>query len=110
MSWHSIIDATVTLYSWVDRENKQRVCVCAKLPYHDYDNERVDVIDWNIDNGTVHLKYRFSGDAYATIFDTDLPLVTERYSIPRPSPSKNWYLMEYEEAWKNKKTGKKVSI
>lgn len=114
MSWHSIIDATVILHSWLDREAKQQVHVCAQLPNHDYDNERIDVLDWKIFHGSAnsvaHLRYRFSPSDYAQIFDTDLPVVTERFDIPKPNKSKHWVISEYEDCWKNTKTGKKVPI
>jgi hypothetical protein len=104
----SIIGDLIVLYSYIDRENCERVNVCAKLPNEDYDGARPNVIDWKITDGAVLLRYQMRNDAYAPIYDTKFPVVIDRSKLSKPNRSKNWELDQYQDLWRNRKTGEKV--
>jgi len=106
----TIIGDLIILYSYIDRETCERVNVCAKLPNEEYDGARPNVIDWKITEGTVRLTYQMRNDAYAPIFDTAFPVVTDRTKLPKPNKSKNWELDQYQDLWRNRKTGEKVYL
>jgi hypothetical protein len=110
MNTSTIIGDLIILYGYIDRETCERVNVCAKLPRQEYNDERVHVIDWKIDDGVVRLTYQMRNDAYAPIFDTKFVVVQDRSKLPRPNKSKNWELDQYQDLWRNRKTGQKVYV
>ena len=105
-----VIKDHIILYGYIDRKTEERVNICAKLPNSDWDNERLNVLDWKIDGKTVKLAYQTRNDAYAPIFDCTLPVTTERIKLQRPNKSRYWKLDEYGDFWRNTKTRQKVWI
>lgn len=105
-----VIVDQVILYGYINRKTAERVNVCAKLPTKDWDNVRLHVLDWKIDGQGVKLTYQTRNDAYAPIYDNVFPLVTERTALQKPNKSRYWQLDEYQDIWRNRKTGQKVYI
>ena len=106
MNIATIFEDRVTLYSWVDRETLERVHVQARLPRKEYDGERIYLIDWKIDGESVKITYQMRNDAYAPIFDAVLPVCNERFPLQKPR-GRNWKIDQYQDYWRNEKTGKK---
>lgn len=109
----TVIGDLVILYGYIDRENETRVNVCAKLPNQGYNGLRLHVIDWKLDpdKQTVLMRYKTRpDDDWAPIYDTTFRMTEEVSKLARPNRSKNWKLDEYENVWRNTKTGKRVYV
>lgn len=103
-----VIDGTLTLYSFIDRDTCERVTKVAQLPAaiaSDWEGDPVHIIDWKINAGVVTLTYQMRNDAYAPIFEHQFPLVDIRTPMQPPTRSKNWKLDPYQDEWRNSKTG-----
>lgn len=110
----TVIDGGVALYSFLDREKRERVIFTAMLPKDcalDWEGQSLNVIDWKIDpeSHTVKLTYQTRQDVCAPILDAVLPLVEVRVPLRPPTKSKNWEITDTEQ-WRNKKTGERVYI
>ena len=70
----------------------------------------LDVLDWRIEGDRVRLTYRTRDEVSAPIYNVRLPVVRNSTHLQKPNKSKYWELSEYEDAWRNTRTGKKVSL
>jgi hypothetical protein len=105
-----VISDEVVLYGFIDREERSRVTHCAKLPTQDWNGMTLDVLDWRIEGDRVNLTYRMRNAVGVPIYTARFPVVRNSTPLHKPNGSKYWELCEYEDAWRNTRTGKKVSI
>jgi hypothetical protein len=110
MPMRLVIKDTLMLYTYINWKKATQIHVCAQLPTREYDNVRINVLDWKIDNGIVALSYQNRNDAYAPIYDVKLPVVLEEVKLEKPSKSRFWKLDEFWRGWVNSKTGEQVRI
>jgi hypothetical protein len=105
-----VISNGIILFGFIDSEECSRVTHCAKLPTQDWTGMTLYVLDWRIEGDRVRLTYRTREEVCAPIFYVWLPVVRNSTPLQKPSKSKYWELCEYEDSWKNTRTGNKVSL